>query len=50
MKQKAARGEIELLLCDKCDVIISYIYMNTTRLVFPLSYVVRLDCFSNAVK
>jgi len=32
----------------KCNVIFSYIYMNTAKLVLRLSYLVRLDCFSNA--
>jgi len=27
------------------DVIFSYIYMNTTKLVLPYPYLVRLDCF-----
>jgi len=31
--------------CGKCDVIFSYIYTNTTKLVFHISYLVRLDCF-----
>jgi len=35
-------------LCGKCDVIFSYIYMNTTKLVLHLFHLVRLDCFSNA--
>jgi len=35
-------------LCGKCDVMFSYIYTNTTKLVLHLSYLVRVDCFSNA--
>jgi len=31
----------------KCDVIFRYIYTNTTKLILYLSYLVRLDCFSN---
>jgi len=34
--------------CDKCDVISSYIFAKTTKLILLLSYLVRLDCFSNA--
>jgi len=30
-------------LCGKCDAIFSYIYTNTTNLVFHLSYLVCLD-------
>jgi len=39
----ATEGGMELLtspLCRKCDVIFSYIYTNTTKLVI---YLVRLD-------
>jgi len=30
------------------DIIFSYIYKNTTKLVLHLSYFVYLDCFSSA--
>jgi len=46
-----ATGEVlglELLLCGKCDVIFCYIYTNISKLILHLSYLVRLDCFSNA--
>jgi len=36
-------------LCGECDVIFSYIYTNTTKLVLYLSHFVRLDCFSNTI-
>jgi len=39
-------GGLEPPSCGKCDVIFSYIYTNTTKLVFHLSYLVRLDWFS----
>jgi len=32
--------------CCKCDVIFSYIYTKSTKLILNLSYLVRLDCFS----
>jgi len=32
----------------KYDVIFSYIYTNGTKLVLHLSYLIRLDCISNA--
>jgi len=38
---------LEPPLCGKCDVIFSFIYTNTIKLVLHLSYLVRLDCFSN---
>jgi len=40
-----ATREVSPPLCGKCDVIFSYIYTNTTKLVFHLSYLVRLDRF-----
>jgi len=39
---------VRIPVCGKCDAIFSYIYANTTKLVLYLSYLVRLDCFSNA--
>jgi len=36
-------GGLHHPLCGKWDVIFSYIYTNTTNLVFYLSYLVRLD-------
>jgi len=42
------RGLEPLPFCGKYDVIFSYIYSNATKLVLHLSYLVRLDYFSNA--
>jgi len=36
---------IKIPLCGKRNVIFSYIYTNTTKLLLHLSYLVRLDCF-----
>jgi len=35
-------------ICGKCEIIFSYIYTNTTKLVLNVSFLARLDCFSNA--
>jgi len=36
-------GVVDSPLCGKCDVTLSYIYTNTTKLGLHLSYLVRLD-------
>jgi len=45
----ATKGRgLEPPLCDKCDVIFSSIYTNTTKLILQLSYWERLDGSLNA--
>jgi len=41
-------GVRTLPLYGKCDDTFSYIFTNSTKLVLHLSYLIRLDCFSNA--
>jgi len=39
----ATRGGAGEPPCGRCDVILNYIYTNTTKLVLHLFYLVRLD-------